>query len=261
MFHAAAANPLKPQLPDARSPRLAWRGLSGNAGALALSRAAESHAGPLLVLTADESQAWRLEAALRFFASPGVPVLHFPDLETLPYDLFSPHQDILSERLATLYRLPRLEKGLVIVSADTLLQRLPPRDYLDARVFLLKAGDRLDRQALRTRLAQVGYQGVSEVQAHGEFAVRGAILDIYPMGSREAYRIDLFDDVVESIRSFDPETQRSIGRLDQIRVLPGREFPLDDQAIQLFRRRHRERFPGDPSRSRIYTEVSKGIAP
>jgi transcription-repair coupling factor (superfamily II helicase) len=261
MSSSVPANPLNPVLPDASHASLAWRGLQGNANALALTRAAERHDGPLLILTADESQAWRLEAALRFFASADLPVLHFPDLETLPYDLFSPHQDILSERLATLYRLPQMRKGLIVVSADTLLQRLPPHDYLDARVFLLKVGDRLDMQALRTRLALVGYQGVSEVQAHGEFAVRGAILDIYPMGSREAYRIDLFDDEVESIRSFDPETQRSIGRLDEIRVLPGREFPLDDEAIQFFRRRYRERFPGDPSRSRIYTDVSNGLAP
>ncbi len=257
----AQSSALEPQLPGASQQRLAWHGLEGSAGALALASAAKTHTGPLLVLTQDESQAWRLEAALRFFAPPEVPVLHFPDLETLPYDLFSPHQDILSERLATLYRLPRLEKGLVIVSADTLLQRLPPRDYLEARAFLLKCGDKLDSQALRDRLANVGYQGVSEVQAHGEFAVRGAILDIYPMGSRQAYRIDLFDDEVESIRSFDPETQRSIDRLQEIRVLPGREFPLDDDAIQFFRRRYRERFPGDPSRSRIYSDVSEGIAP
>jgi transcription-repair coupling factor (superfamily II helicase) len=256
----AAAHPLNPLLPAADRPRLAWRGLAGSAVALALARAAHAHAGPLLVLAADEAQAWRLETALRFFAPDTLPVLHFPDLETLPYDLFSPHQDILSERLATLYRLPRLDKGLVIVSADTLLQRLPPREYLDARAFLLKTGDRLDLPSLRTRLAKAGYQGVSEVQAHGEFAVRGALLDIYPMGSREAYRIDLFDDEVESIRSFDPETQRSIGRLDEIRVLPGREFPLDDEGVQQFRRRYRERFPGDPSRSRIYADVSQGLA-
>lgn len=261
MQFPVSARPLKPQLPDARQQRLAWRGLEGSAAALALARAADIHTGPLLVLTQDETQAWRLEAALRFFSPPGLPVLHFPDLETLPYDLFSPHQDILSERLATLYRLPRLEKGLVIVSADTLLQRLPPRDYLEARAFLLKTGEKLDMLALRERLSRVGYQGVSEVQAHGEFAVRGAILDIYPMGSREAYRIDLFDDEVESIRSFDPETQRSIDRLDEIRVLPGREFPLDDEAIQFFRRRYRERLPGDPSRSRIYADVSEGVAP
>ncbi len=261
MSARTVAHPLNPPVPDAQRPRLAWQGLDGIAVALALARAAEAHDGPILVLTEDETQAWRLEAALKFFAPDGLPVLHFPDLETLPYDLFSPHQDILSERLATLYRLPRLDKGLVIVSADTLLQRLPPHDYLDARVFLLKTGQRLDIPALRNQLAHVGYQGVSEVQSHGEFAVRGAILDIYPMGSREAYRIDLFDDEVESIRSFDPETQRSIGKIDEIRVLPGREFPLDDDAIERFRRRYRERFPGDPSRSRIYTDVSRGIAP
>jgi len=197
-----------------------------------------------------------------FFATGSdCPAFIFPDWETLPYDVFSPYQDIISDRLATLYRLPALARGLLIVSAPTLLQRLPPRDFIDRNSLLLKLGDRLDLEAMRARLDAAGYRCVAQVMEHGEFAVRGALLDLYPMGSRQPIRIDLFDDEIETIRTFDTETQRSLETCAEIRLLPAREFPLDEAAIRLFRQRFRASFEGDPQASNVYREVSQGIAP
>ncbi len=248
-------------LPAASGARTRWPGLPGPAAALAIAEAAARYDGLVVAVTAGEQHAYRLEEELRFFLGGGLPLAHFPDSETLPYDPFSPHQEILSDRLAALYRLPGLQRGVVIVTAGTLLERLPPRAWLDGRVLLLRAGDRLPPHAFRERLVAAGYQSVSEVQTQGEFAVRGALIDVFPMGSAEAYRLDLFDDEVESIRRFDPETQRSTDKVDEIRLLPAREFPTDKEGIDTFRRRYREYFPGDPARSRIYAEVSKSLMP
>jgi len=229
--------------------------------ALAIAEAAARHAGLVVAVTAGEQHAYRLEEDLHFFLGGQLSVTHFPDTETLPYDPFSPHQEILSDRLAALYRLPGLSRGVLVVTAGTLLERLPPRAWLDGRMLLLKAGDRLPPHAFRERLVAAGYQSVSEVQTQGEFAVRGALIDVFPMGSAEAFRLDLFDDEVESIRRFDPETQRSTDKVAEIRLLPAREFPTDKEGIDTFRRRYREYFPGDPARSRIYAEVSKALMP
>ncbi len=258
---ASRSDPLHPALPDDHEPALIWTGLAGAAPALALTRAALSLDGPLIVLASGEQQAYRLEAELRFFAAAELPVLHFPGWETLPFDVFSPHQDIISERLATLYRLPDTGRGPVIVSSDTLLNRIAPPAYLDRRALVLATGEHFDPHAMRARLEVAGYRAVSEVQDHGEYALRGALMDIYPMGSRAAYRIDLFDEEIDSIRSFDPETQRSLEKIDSIRLLPALEFPLDEDAITAFRGRYREYFPGDVRLSRIYADVSQGIAP
>lgn len=229
--------------------------------ALLAARIAEQHTGLVAVIVGDEQHAYRLEEDLRFFLTRDLPLLHFPDSETLPYDQYSPHQEILSERLAALYRLPALQRGVLLITADTLIQPLPPRLWLEARSFLLKIGDKLDPQSFRARLVAAGYTHVSEVQTQGEFAVRGALIDLFPMGSREAYRLDLFDDEIETLRTFDPETQRSADKVSEIRLLPAREFPTDKEGIETFRRRYREYFSGDPSRSRIYSEVSKNLMP
>ncbi|HEX4894891.1 MAG TPA: transcription-repair coupling factor [Solimonas sp.] len=229
--------------------------------ALAAARRASRHPGLVVVLAANEQQAYRLEEELRFFLPTDLPLLHLPDAEVLPYDQFSPHQEILSQRIAALHRLPQLQRGLLLTTADQLIQRLPPRQWLDSRAFQLAVGERLDLIAFRERLVAAGYQSVSEVQAQGEFAVRGALLDLFPMGSETAYRIDLFDEEIETIRSFDPETQRSQDKVGAIRLLPAREFPTDKDGIETFRRRYREYFPGDPARSRIYAEVSKRLMP
>ena len=235
--------------------------VSPAATALAVARLSESHPGLLVVLTGNEQQAYRLEQDLRFFLDATLPLVHLPDTEILPYDQFSPHQEILSDRIAALHRLPQMRRGVLLTTADQLIHRLPPRAWLAGRSFLLKAGDRLDPLAFREQLVAAGYQSVSEVQTQGEFAVRGALIDLFPMGTDTAFRIDLFDDEIETIRSFDPETQRSQDKVNEIRLLPAREFPTDREGIETFRRRYREYFPGDPGRSRIYSEVSKKLMP
>jgi transcription-repair coupling factor (superfamily II helicase) len=215
-----------------------------------------------MVVADDVQAANRIEQALCFFlAHRAVPVLHFPDWETLPYDVFSPLPELVSERLLTLNRLPESDKGVLVVPVSTLMQRLPPRDYLEAHTLLLDVGQRLDLDATRRRLEMAGYLCVPQVVSHGEFAVRGALLDIFPMGNAQPYRIDLFDDEIDSIRTFDPETQRSREKVEQVRMLPAREFPLSEQAIARFRSAYRNSFEGDPQRSLIYREVSNGNTP
>ncbi len=252
--------PLSPGIPrDGR--QVSWTGLHGSAAALALSRLLERRPGVVLAVTATSQEAQRLETELRFYLDERTPILPFPDWETLPYDVFSPHQDIVSQRLATLYRLPDTDHGVLIVPVPTLMQRLAPRSYLDAAGLMVRSGDQLDLDRMRTRLEQAGYRNVPEVMEHGEFAVRGALLDLFPMGSTTPYRIDLFDDEVDTIRTFDPETQRTVDRVTEVRLLPGREFPVDDDAITRFRKGFRAAFSGDPTRSRIYCDVSDGVMP
>ena len=247
-------------LPPSRE-RISWPALPGASAALAIAEAAARHPGPVLALCSSEQQAYRLEEELRFFAAPGLPVTHLPDTEVLPYDAFSPHQEILSARLAALDALPRLTRGIVVTTADALIQRLPPRAWLEGRRFDIRVRDKLAPHPFRERLVAAGYQSVSEVQAQGEYAVRGSIIDLFPMGSEQAFRIDLFDDEVESIRLLDADSQRSEGTTQAIRLMPAREFPTDAPGIEAFRKRYRAQFTGDPSRSRIYSEVSKGVMP
>jgi transcription-repair coupling factor (superfamily II helicase) len=255
-------SPLNPVLPDKPGTKYQWGHLYGNSAALAIIRAAAQHNGPLLVVTGDSHEAQLLESALHFFnGEDGLPIVPFPDWETLPYDAFSPHQDIISERLAALARLPRLEQGILLVPVQTLMHRLAPRSYLDTHSLLLDTGQTLKLDEMRQRLEAGGYRCVATVMEHGEFAVRGSLLDLYPMGSPLPYRIELFDDEIESIRSFDPETQRSIKPVEQVRLLPAREFPLDKAGIARFRQGWRARFEGNPQQSTLYREVSNGMAP
>lgn len=176
------------------------------------------------MVAADTPAAERLEREIPFFAGATLPVLSFPDWETLPYDAFSPHQDLISERLAALHRLPRLARGVLIVPMATLMQRLPPQTYLDAYSLHLKCGERLNLTDMRDRLARAGYTAVNQVMEHGEFAVRGGLLDLFPMGSDTPFRVELFDDEVDSIRRFDPDTQRSQESLPGIDLCPGANF-------------------------------------
>ncbi len=253
-------SPLKPSLPTKPGGRLAaWRGLAGSGRGLAIASAASAHSGALLVITASSFSAQRLEDEIRFY-DPKLPVLPFPDWECLPYDVFSPHQDIISQRLETLHRLPDLTQGVVLASVTTLLHRLPPRDYVSAHSFLLKTGDRIDIQRLREQLARANYHSVSQVMEAGEFAVRGGLVDLFPMGSHRPYRLDLFGDRVESIREFDVATQRSEKSIDAIRLLPAREYPLTEESIQRFRQTFRARFEGDPQKVSLYRDISKGIS-
>jgi transcription-repair coupling factor (superfamily II helicase) len=259
---SAFDSPLDPPLPSSRGERFHWGRLYGSSRALAIAAAARQARGLVVAVASDVHGAEELAAELRFFlADPKTPVLGFPDWETLPYDVFSPLPELVSERLLTLHRLPALKRGVLVLPVATLLQRLAPRTYVDAHSLVVAVGDRLDVDATRRRLEGAGYHCVSQVIAHGEYAVRGSLLDVYPMGGREPYRIDLFDDEVESIRTFDPDSQRSRHKVDSVRMLPAREFPLDEDAITAFRQRYRARFEGDPRASLIYREVSEGGVP
>lgn len=257
-----AVSLLQPQLPKSISAQLRAGQLYGSAQGLLLAKAAKSHDGPLLVITDDTSTAHRLELETRFyFGETTLPILHFPDWETLPYDTFSPHQDIISERLDTLRQLPDLKRGILMVPISTIMHRIAPRQFLEANTLLLNTGDVFDIESWRIRLEKSGYRYVSQVMEHGEFAVRGAIVDLFPMGSKHPFRIDLFDDEIDTLRTFDPESQRSIDTIDSIQLLPAREFPVTDDSISLFRQQFREKFSGDPQRSHIYREVSEGNMP
>ncbi|HEX6572269.1 MAG TPA: transcription-repair coupling factor, partial [Steroidobacteraceae bacterium] len=248
-------------LPSPDRPSLRWTGLTGAATALYVARAAAETRAPLLVVTQDAAGAARLEEELGFFVVRGTPILAFPGYETLPYDQFSPHPDIISQRLRTMARLPALERGIVIVDLPTALQRLPPRTFVDGHALSLRAGEALDLEKFRLRLTSAGYASVPQVAEPGDFAIRGSLFDVFPMGSDAPLRIDLFDDVIDSIRSFDAETQRSLEKLPRLDLLPAREFSLSPESIKDFRRRFRTRFQGDLTRMPLYRDVGEGLAP
>jgi transcription-repair coupling factor (superfamily II helicase) len=242
------------------SPGPAIGRLIGASASLSAVDLAEAHDGPLMMIANDPRHADQLEAEIRWFAGDALPIQHFVEWETLPYDSFSPHQDIVSQRLTVLSSLASFRRGIVIVSGPSLLQRLPPVDYVAARTLQLQQGQSIDRQAFIDSLGACGYLRVPQVDEHGEFAVRGSLLDIFPMGSNQPLRIDFFDDELESLRYFNAETQISGDKVDSIEILPAREIPLDDNDIRHFRERYRERFEGQPSKSRVYREISDGIA-
>ncbi len=257
----ATRDPLKPgRLPS--SGFEIWTDLGFTPAVLALARAAAAFEHPLLVVTESTEAADQWIAEWDFFAAGSdLPVLRLPDWETLPFDVFSPHEDIVSERLRTLHRLPGLRRGLVVVPVATLMQRLPPRQWLQGECLSLTVGQRLDRLDLRQNLSEAGYQSVHQVLTHGEFAIRGEILDVFPMGAQLPVRVEFLDDDVDSLRYFDPETQRSTERIERLDVLPSHEFPLNAESIKAFRGRYRTRFSGDPTRHAIYRDVSEGLAP
>ena len=215
------------------------------------------------VVTADATDAQRLLEEISFFA-PQVRCALFPDWETLPYDTFSPHQELISERLATLWRISQRDKengaDLVLIPATTALYRLAPPSFLAAYTFHFKVRQKLDEARLKAQLTLAGYSHVSQVVSPGEYAVRGSLIDLFPMGSLVPYRVDLFDDEIDSIRTFDPDTQRSLYPVPEARLLPGREFPMDDDARARFRSRWRELLEGDPTKSRIYKDIGAGVA-
>jgi transcription-repair coupling factor (superfamily II helicase) len=238
----------------------------GSADALLLARfaAREAEAGRLTaIVSAEPADTQRLEQELPFFA-PGLRIAVFPDWETLPYDTFSPHQDLISERLATLWRIRQAQEkrdlDVVLVPAATALVRLAPPSFLAAYTFDFRQREQLDEAALKAQLTLAGYTHVSQVVSPGEYAVRGGLIDLFPMGSAVPYRVDLFGDEVDSIRTFDPDTQRSLYPVPEVRLLPGREFPFDEAARTAFRARWRERIEGDPSKVRLYKDVGAGLA-
>ena len=259
----------------------------GSADALLLAELAlrEKAAGRMTaIVCADAGDARRLQDELSFFApgpaaeapaedpagkpakakpqatANGLRVLMFPDWETLPYDSFSPHQDLISERLATLWAIRQGQADVVLIPAITALYRLAPPSFLAGYTFHFKTGQTLDEAALKSQLTLAGYTHVNQVVSPGEYAVRGSLIDLFPMGSPLPYRVDLFDDEIDTIRAFDPDTQRSLYPVPEVRLLPGREFPMDEAARARFRSRWRELLEGDPTRSRIYKDMGNGVA-
>jgi len=233
--------------------------MNGCADALCIAELAGNRL--LVVLTADTSSALALERELPFFLARETEILHFPDWETLPYDNFSPHQDIVSERLNTLYRLATLTSGILIVPVSTLMHRLAPTEYVTASSLVLETGQQLDPSRFRSSLERNGYANVTTVFEHGEFAQRGSLIDIFPMGSPLPLRIDLLDDEIDTLRTFDPQTQLTVEKVEAVNLLPAREYPLNKHAIQHFQLAWYATFDGDPDLCPVLTEVSAGRSP
>lgn len=255
-------NSLNLPLVQSKTDKIHWGNLTGSALSMAICHAAEQHDGAVLMIVPDTPTALKLEAELEFFKKPhDYDVLVFPDWETLPYDTFSPHQDIISQRLLTLHQLLTFTRGIVIVPVNTLMLRLAPKSFLGLNTLIIDKAQTINLTDLRRQLDETGYRAVDQVMEHGEFSVRGSIVDLYPMGSKHPFRLDFFDDEVDSIRLFDPETQRSGDHIDKIRLLPAHEFPTDKAAIERFRGGYREKFNVRNEKESVYQQVSKNILP
>ncbi|MCZ6804745.1 MAG: transcription-repair coupling factor [Proteobacteria bacterium] len=259
----ARQNVMSPKPPEPGQARINWSRLYGSAKSLAIANMAMQIKKPVIVVTADTMSAVNLINELNVYINDleSTPVITFPDWETLPYDLFSPYQDIISERLQTLFNLSGLKQGILVVPVTTVMHRLLPNDYLLANSMGLDVGQTIKLDDFRKQLHQQGYRFVDQVTEHGEVSVRGSLLDVFPMGANDPYRIDLFDNEIDSIRTFDIETQRSINKVDSIRVLPAREVALIDEGIARFRANWRARFEGNPGQCPVYRDVSQSIAP
>ncbi len=259
---ARAYAPFSPPPAPGAGQHVGWTGLQGAAAALPVAAATRERDDLTVVVTADGAAARRWHNELEFVA-PDVETLYFPEWETLAYDAFSPHEDIISERLSTLHRLPRQGRGArcLVVTLPTLLQRLPPRSYVEGHTLKLAVGQRFRAHEERLQLEAAGYRAVETVTGRGEFAVRGSLMDIFPMGSDAPLRIDLMDDEIESLRTFDPDNQRTMDRVEAFELLPAKEFPLDQSAIALFRDKWHNTFNVDVRRCSVYQDVSQGISP
>ena len=253
---------LHPSLPKNLSSITYWKNISGCAKSMAICHAASIADAPLILICENNETVEQFVRELSYFSRTfeSLPIFGLPDWETLPYDNFSPHQDITSERLRTLYHLPKLKKGVLVISMPSLMHKLPPQNYIISNSLDLVVGQQLDIGQVKEDLVEAGYQSVNSVLEHGEFAIRGSILDIYPMGTPLPYRIDLFDNEIETLRTFDPETQRSISKVKEIKLLPAKEFPLDEVGIKTFRTNFHELFDVDPRQCPIYQDVSEGLS-
>ena len=233
---------------------------NGSDDAFALAKLATEQLRPIVVFTASALAAQRLLEEIPFFA-PNLKIHLLPDWETLPYDALSPHHDLVSERLATLYQIMNGACDILLTPITTAIYRMPPREYLAAHTFFLKRGEILDLEMLREQVTLAGYTHVTQVLAPGEYGIRGGLIDLFPMGSPLPYRIDLLDREIETIHTFDIDTQRSIYPVDEIRLLPAHEFSFDKAGRTLFCSNFREKFDGNPSKSRIYKDINQGIIP
>ncbi len=260
MIPMLSIDPFNPPFAKQPGDSINWGNLPGCNLGLAISNVLAHTNKTMLIVTADTRTASQIAFELLFFQQQhNDPILSFPDWETLPYDYFSPHRDLISDRLSTLYQLLSLKQGVVIASITTLMHKICPKEYIDSNLFMLGKGDKVNRDAIRRRLEKAGYHCVPQVTEHGEFAVRGSIIDLFPMGSTWPFRIDLLDDEIETIRTFSPETQRSITLVDKIELLPAKEFPLTEEAIEHFRHQWRSEFSGNPLNCPIYRDITDGI--
>ena len=253
--------PIPSLLPTASPEHKYWGQLYGAAKSLAIAESAARLGHLLVVVCASMPELLRLESELGFFCGDKVTVDSFVELETLPYDRMSPHPDIISQRIRTLHNLPTLKSGILLISAPALMQLVAPRGFLDQHSLIIERDQQLEREQFRERLIEAGYRHVSVVEEHGEFTHRGSIMDLFPMASRQPYRIDFLDDDVDSIRVFDPDTQRGIEEINKIELLPAHEFPLNEDGIRHFRRAFRNAFDTDSRNSSIYSGVTNAQAP
>ncbi|MBE0368292.1 transcription-repair coupling factor [Pseudoalteromonas aurantia] len=240
--------------------KIHWGQLSGSGLTIALSEGIRNNPELVVIVTPDTPSALRLETELDYLL-PDLPVMVFPDWETLPYDHFSPHQDIISQRLATLNALKKQKQSVLIVPVATLMLRTAPPAFIYGNALQFKVGDTVDAQQLKNALTETGYRHVQQVMEHGEFAVRGSIVDLFPMGSPTPFRFDFFDDDIDSIRLFDIETQRSSDKVENIDLLPAHEFPTNDEDIERFRVEYRNAFGASAEQDSIYMQVTKGNWP
>ncbi|MEO0368694.1 MAG: transcription-repair coupling factor [Pseudomonadota bacterium] len=253
------ASILNPQIPSKSGQSLHWSGLQGCAESLALAALAPQHE-QIIVVCEDTLSMHQLASELAFFSGDDAPsIFEFPDWECLPYDRVSPHQDLVSQRLATLYQLASGQPGVYLLPASALLQRICPPEYILAKSFQLAVGQDINLESLKSQLIHGGYYSVDQVMAAGEFAIRGGIIDVFPSGAESPFRLDLFDTTIESIKLFDPESQRSTEQLTEFNLLPAREFPLDEAGVRHFRQAFRATFDGDPKKALIYNAVSDGF--
>ncbi|WP_027852536.1 transcription-repair coupling factor [Marinobacterium litorale] len=252
---------LKPTLPNGPGDIKRVGQVTGSATGLFIERLSATCDAPIVLICQDSERAARACSEIGFYTDDRLPLQLFPDWETLPYDNFSPHQDIISTRIETLYKLPEMQHGVLVIPATTLMQRIAPASFVSGNSLWLEKGQTIDPDKMRERLVDAGYQLVDTVYEHGEFAIRGALIDLFPMGSDHPFRIDLFDDEIDTLRTFDPETQRSIDHIDRIRLLPAREYPFQKEAINRFKQRWRETFDVDYTRCPVYQDISSGITP
>jgi len=256
-----SVHPGSARFPDSGGRELSWGGLHGSSQALAIQSAAAAYPGITLVVTRTSHQAHLLARDIELLSTHSLPVWLFPDHETLPYDPFSPHPDIIADRLRTLAALAAAQRGILLAPVSSIIQRLPPADYILQRSFDLAAGQQLSIEEFRSRLTHAGYESAEQVYQSGQYAIRGSVIDLYPAGSSTPYRLDLFDEEIESIRVFDAESQRSTGRVERIGLLPAREYPCDEASLESFRRAFRLRFEVDTRRVTLYQDLRAGVLP
>ena len=254
-------SPLNPPTIQVEDVSVAWRELYGSANALAIAAAASRHSGLAVAVTGSSREAEMLVESLKFYSSESVPILFFPCWECLPYDTFSPHQDIVSQRINLLSKLPLLARGIVVVSVDNLMQRLPPVNYIAANSFALATGSTLNIEVLRDQLNQASYRDVKQVEVSGEYAFRGGVIDLYPTGAADPIRIELFGDRIDTLRFFDAQTQLSKQKIESIEILPGGEIPINDESIRSLRQGIREHLDGDPRENEVYNEIDSKQLP